>query len=253
VALRRFGADARAVPRLAEFLKPQAAQSDLVNKDDDSLARAAAETLTALGLEGRRAVAGFAVRDFRVNRDVNARLWALRDLAAIGPDAAPAVADLLALLADTREDMQRIDVVRVLEAIGPGASAAVTDLTALLADANNDLRTEVARALGAIGPGAQAALPALTRMADNRNLDVRQAACEALLKISPTGKGLGPALIAAVMNSDRACADRLASMLQRSADAPALRVRLTELAANDPDARVRITARRAAEFLVRAE
>jgi hypothetical protein len=279
IALRSFGADAAsAVPRLA----------DLAGGENGDLAQAAIESLLALGPEGRRIAVGHLIDGLRNNRGSGRQLAAILALRRFPAEAAaaaetvprlvklagsedrelvrPAVDTLLALgpkgrsaavaflidaLRHSTDIASRRWAVAGLASVGPAAADSVPALTETLADTDNELRVEVARALGAIGPAARPAMSALTRMADNRNPAVRALACDALTRISPDGKGLGPALIAAVKNRDRVCADRLISLLLKSADAPGLRTRLDELAADDSDPAVRAVAARAAEFLRR--
>ena len=63
-ALRRFGLDGRrAVPQLYQFQL----------EGDELAARAATDTLAALGLDGRAAVASFLIREVRVHREISAR------------------------------------------------------------------------------------------------------------------------------------------------------------------------------------
>ncbi|HET6247997.1 MAG TPA: HEAT repeat domain-containing protein [Tepidisphaeraceae bacterium] len=177
----------------------------LASSDDEVQSTAAAATMLDCGREGRKAVAPYYIHRLQLNLDVGGDL-------------------------------------RAIALIGPDATGAVPLLNPWLSSQDNALRVKVADALGEIGPGAAEAVPGLVRMMDNANVDIRQSASQALVKISPDGKGLSPALLAAIYNSDRAAADRLAAALRNTTDQKKLLARVGDLAANDPDAAVRATA-----------
>src|SRR5262249_32675636 len=80
-----------------------------------------------------------------------------RSLAVLGPEAAPAIPQLLAALHD--QDFQvRNDVTLALEKIGPATSPG---LVKTLDTEDPDVRLRAVTLLGKLGPEAQAALPAV--------------------------------------------------------------------------------------------
>jgi esterase/lipase superfamily enzyme len=104
----------------------------------------------------------------------------------LGPPAVSALADHL----DKSEAETDLTIARALAAIGPQAAPAVDKLLAALAsdDQDNDIRILAAIALGNCGPAAQSALPALTRLLNDGEADAQlRAMCAvAIGSIEPT-------------------------------------------------------------------
>jgi HEAT repeat protein len=90
------------------------------------------------------------------------RLAAANTFWGMGPRAAAAVGDLVALLVDP-DPRLRVAAAQALEAVGPAAAPAVDALVSALSDPDRAVRPAV-KARGGIGPGARAALPALARL-----------------------------------------------------------------------------------------
>ena len=126
---------------------------------------------------------------------------------------------------------ERLFAIRELQAIGPAAADAVPALAIALRDQDADVRHSAADALGAIGPAAAEAVPALvtalhdralvrgfnpagfiTASAGDPDVEVRDRATKALWKIGPAAV---PALTVALH-------DRDAEVRGRAADALAL-------------------------------
>jgi hypothetical protein len=92
------------------------------------------------------------------------RYWALKTVAAIGPQAAPLVKDILPLLRSGDLDCNAAEA---LEKIGPAASAAVNELrAAMLRDTSAGNVICFVKALGAMGPKARKALPEVKRLTE---------------------------------------------------------------------------------------
>jgi HEAT repeat protein len=106
-------------------------------------------------------------------------------IAEFGPDAAPAVPELIAML-DDRSGEYRELIANLLSQIGPAAKGAVPDLVKLLKEKNARDPEHVIRVLGAIGPDAKEAIPTLTALLDDREL--RSFAVIALCNIGPAAK-----------------------------------------------------------------
>lgn len=89
-----------------------------------------------------------------------------------------------------------------LAALGPEAKPAVEALTAALDDKDDLVRRSAASALGAIGPEAREAIPPLIEALGDRNAYVRQAAVTALASIGPETEVIAPELVALFNDED---------------------------------------------------
>jgi HEAT repeat protein len=145
--------------------------------------------------------------------DPAVRIRGAESLGALGPDAAPAAAELVAALGDLSlgvaaaaetalprlgpaaipevveglsdpDEIVRLRAVEVLAQLGPDAAPAIPALAAALEDSEAIVRERAAAALGAIGPSAATASLALVRRVEN-DVDqrVRRACLEALSRI----------------------------------------------------------------------
>ena len=123
------------------------------------------------------------------HEDEGIRYQAAHCLRQIGPDAANALPQLVALIEDQAISVDmRASVILVLERFGPLASDATGSLIRLLEDREqNTTLAASAQALGAIGPDAQAAVPSLLAIVQTRDLwgDTRIAAARATARIVP--------------------------------------------------------------------
>lgn len=125
------------------------------------------------------------------------RVAAADQLATLGPQAAPAVPDLVRALDDPNPDV-RWHAARALHAIGPAASPAVNALAKSLKDDNFMVRGHAANALGTIGEAARPAAAALAQTVTDPDPHVRRAAVRALTKIRP-GPEIGIPLMVQVL------------------------------------------------------
>lgn len=186
---------------------------------------------------------------------------ALSLLAAIGPDAAPATAKIVPLLAS--DDSAWYHAIEALISIGPGAQEAVPALTTLLS--NERRATQAARALaeitspaqtlpliyknlkhptlryaaidaiGGLGEKGAAATPVLAKALTVDDPDLRVAAAQALRSIGKPAAAAAPALVAALASDDAPLRVAAASALGAIEPDPAVAVQpLTKaLAADD--------------------
>jgi HEAT repeat protein len=123
------------------------------------------------------------------------RLRALEVLAAIGPAARPAVAELAALLADA-DPLVRSEAAVALAAIGAEAAPAVPALQKLLGDDGPaDARYAATYALGRIGVAAKPAVPRLLELSKSSDEIMATVATWATLKIEPQDAALVEAAI----------------------------------------------------------
>ena len=107
-------------------------------------------------------------RAIELLKDPKRRERAMKVLAKIGPEAAPAVPDLVALLKD-EDPKVRTEALFALAAIGPKASAAIGPATAALADTDRDVMLTAGYFLGKLGPEAKEAAPALRKLLDSKD------------------------------------------------------------------------------------
>ncbi|HEX3356025.1 MAG TPA: HEAT repeat domain-containing protein, partial [Tepidisphaeraceae bacterium] len=238
-SIGRFGAEPNiAVPALREAVK----------MGDKDVSLAAIVALRSFGLGAEAATEE--LLELVDSNDPNVRAAAAETLIHLGAKARHAVAPHYAALlgATMQQNGNVIPIVHKIAELGPDAQPAMGNLVRLLASQDNDLRIEVAQALGDLGTNATPAMPSLIRMVDNKNAKVRAAAVAALTRIAPDGSGLGPALMAAVYNADRSSADRFAIALRRSGDVQTLSRRLSNIGQEDPDADVRKVAQRAVQY-----
>ena len=124
-------------------------------------------------------------QDFWDNDSVCANIAAA--LGKLGPEAAPAVPLLSAVLADSHVfSYDKEDAIETLGAIGPAAKDAVPHLIKVLDDEDAVLREKAAVALGRIGPAAKAAVPRLLKVSQSdAEDDLRTAARAAIRRIAP--------------------------------------------------------------------
>ncbi|MFM7207876.1 MAG: HEAT repeat domain-containing protein [Planctomycetaceae bacterium] len=109
-----------------------------------------------------------------------AALTTLRDAGAAG---GPAVDVLRTMLRGTRDEVLQSEIARAVAGIGGAAAPAVPDLIPLLASSDAWVRTTAAQALGSIGVAAVPALPKLAPLAKDPDPDAAEAAREAVRRI----------------------------------------------------------------------
>lgn len=116
---------------------------------------------------------------------VEARWNAARTIGKIGPDALPALPDLIAEL-DNPEDTIREHAAEAIGDIGPAAAElGVPALRRVLNDRYVKVRRDAVRSLGYLGPAAREAVEAIVPLLQDPEEIVRAAAREALQKIAP--------------------------------------------------------------------
>ncbi len=103
---------------------------------------------------------------------------ALDALAELGPDAAPAIPELIAMIDDTAKE--NFAARWVLAKIGPPA---VPALIPLLKSDSRKVRVTAIDALAEIGPAAREALPALQELQSESDRNIRSSASMAIAKI----------------------------------------------------------------------
>jgi HEAT repeat protein len=133
--------------------------------------------------------------------NVETRRAALETLEALGPDAAPAIGELVRALGDS-DKFIRWAAARTLGKIGPmQEQAVVLALAQLLTDGDLDVRLAAAAALERWGAAAKAAEPDLRRCVGSTDAELRRAALRALGAIG------GPEAHAAIPEATAALAD----------------------------------------------
>jgi hypothetical protein len=122
---------------------------------------------------------------------------AIRMIGAFGPDAAPALHDLVKELADPDPEV-RAAAAWALAQVGPGAAEAAFAVARLLSDENTQVRECAALALGSMGKGAAAAVPGLAAALKDPAPTVRMTVALALGRMGKDAKSAVPALVAAL-------------------------------------------------------
>lgn len=123
-------------------------------------------------------------------------LWALQ---AIGPDAGPAVPNLVELLQD-KDRAAATRAAQALAAIDPKQEAAVPVLVEALQSAEDDTKGQVLTALAQIGPRARPAVPTLMKLLPEPRY--RYQVCHVLGRIGPDAVEAVPALRALLRAKD---------------------------------------------------
>ena len=194
-----------------------ASQQTLLAALGDSDPHVRSVAATALPLVGTSSAEAVPALTRMLNSD--ARLAAARSLSAYGPEAQPAMNELIALLSDQQLDSEirwnaartlgklraaGLDALPVLVAhlhdeaatvrehsaeaigdLGPGAKSAVEDLVGVLGDPATRVRRDAVRSLGYIGGEARAALSSIKPLFDDPEQIVRDAAVTAWKTIAP--------------------------------------------------------------------
>ena len=134
---------------------------------------------------------------------------AFRLLSIIGQ---PAVPDLVNVLSDEEDTIDKVYVMRLLAKIGPGAASAVPGLTRALGSQFLQSRIAAADALSTMGPAAKVAVPALVASLTDSFADGRQAMAACLACLGAAAEPAMPALLPLL-------ADRKAGVRRAAADA----------------------------------
>jgi HEAT repeat protein len=122
------------------------------------------------------------LRSALADRSAAVRTQAAEALGWVGPPAASAAADLVALLDDGDESV-RCRAAEALPLVGGPAEEAVRALAVLLEDASSPVKAAAANALGALKKEAAPAVPALVSLLQDREEAVRTAAAAAVGQI----------------------------------------------------------------------
>jgi len=120
--------------------------------------------------------------------DEGGRWEALTNLRSFGAAGAPAVEPLRTMLRGTKDEVLQSEIARALAGIGSSAAPAVPELVPLLASTDAWVRTTAAQALGTIGAAAAPALAKLAPLAKDSDPHVAEAAREAVRRIQRSQK-----------------------------------------------------------------
>ena len=179
------------------------------------------------------------------SRTPSAAVGPCKVLGKIGPEAAPAVPALVALLKD-QDPKVRTEALFALGAIGPKASAAIGPATAALADTDRDVMLTAVYFLQELGPEAKAAAPALQKLLQSKDELVQITGAHALVAVDPANpenaKLVVPVMTAALKNPLPFIRGEAAMTLGDLGKAAATALPALEAAANDDDEGVRAVA-----------
>jgi len=159
--------------------------------DPTEFRRQAASAVLGLGSAGKPAAAALVTALRNENRNVDASTHIARVLLAVGrPEGDGGIPALLAMLADGRRGVLRLNVAHVLASFG-AADRGVPVLIAGLKDKGWYTRAVAAKALGDVGGRAEKSLPALTealgREKDDRARREIEAAIGKVRRAAPPG------------------------------------------------------------------
>ncbi len=125
----------------------------------------------------------------RALKDPDRRAAALQMLDRLGPDAAPAVPNLVELL-KTDDPALKAEVLQILGGIGPQAEPAVAAASTALEDPDRHVVLTASYCLGKIGPPAKAGIPGLRKLLASEDKVMRLSSTWALLQIGPKTEAL---------------------------------------------------------------
>lgn len=223
---------------------------EAIQDEDQSVIGNAADALASLGTQIVPRLANHGLK----NKDL--RLYAVRVLAKIGPDAKEAAPALAAALVDAEGDFRR-EAQFVLGMFGPAAAPAVPELVKSLASDDDQIRNSAIYALGKIGPAAKAASPELRKLHDGDDDFARFAATWALVRIDPKDAKLVAAAVPALIKglADERPLVRAESAATLGELGAAAQAALPELkkAADDADPSVNAAAKQAIEKIDRGK
>lgn len=192
--------------RVTGVADPLALTKLLTHKDDET-ARLAGELVGTLPELPKSAVEPLTAA--LKSSNPNVRRAAADALAELGPDAAPAVSELIAILKEIYKDRdpqkprteESALEIAAWNALGRIGTAAVAPTAKLLEESNSLLQYYTLRALGDMGPAAKPAVGAVKKMLQDRFADnALEAAC-ALLRIGDS-KDEALALLKRGLDSD---------------------------------------------------
>ena len=213
-----------------------------IRDEDQSVIGNTIDALASLGAQ----IVPRLVNNGLKNKDL--RLYAVRVLAKIGPDAKEAAPALAMALADAEGDFRR-ESQFVLGMFGPAAAPAVPELIKSLASDDDKVRNSAVYALGKIGPAAKAASATLRKLLDSDDDFARFAATWALVRIDPKDAKLVAAAVPALIKglADERPLVRAESAATLGELGPAAKSAMPELkkAAEDADANVSAAAKQA--------
>ena len=144
----------------------------------DAVRQAAGRSLVTYGSDAGTSLPTF----IDLLSDANARSLAIEIIAAIGPDAQPAVAALTAMLKDGNVDAQ-LDAAAALAKIGANLPQALPVAARVLSHDDADVRLRAAAVVGMFGPAAEPAIPRLSIALDDNDVAVQRMAIASFRKI----------------------------------------------------------------------
>jgi hypothetical protein len=115
--------------------------------------------------------------------DRDERIYSVNAIAHLGPSAASAIPELVALLDDPDEDIARLSL-RALSFLGPDVLSLKPRIVGLLRDPRSGVRQMAAFALGAMGTSATDAIPFLISTLDDQDFGVQMHVMTALGRVT---------------------------------------------------------------------
>ncbi len=227
-ALELIGPGAeRAIPALGKALR-------------DPSAEIAMHAAFALGNLGVPAVSTL-INALEAPRD-ETRFFAIQGLSRAGPEARPAVPELIGILRESNSKNAR-EAAACLGRIG--GIAAVHAAIGLLRNPELRIQLRGIQTLSALGPQARSAVPILLELVQTGDPEVRKTIIGALGTIQPSTPEVGALFISALQDNDPEVRAVAAEGLERGDGTEASSLKALIESLNDPDTEVRRTSLRA--------
>lgn len=214
----------------------------LANDPEPGPRRMAARAASRIGAPAQ--VVG-PLADALADADVGVRLDVAVELARLGPAAAPATEGLRACLDRKQAGPLQIGACRALGAIGPQARPALGDVIGVLKDAKRArlVREAAALAVAQIGAAHPEAVPALSEALSSEQSGLRVASARALTQLGAKAAKATPALVVALGARDALLRWRAAQALAAIGPAAAEALpQLSKVLAEDPGREIRAAA-----------
>ena len=215
----------------------------LVDALDDPSPAVRARAAWAIGRVGE-AAHGAVEALVKTLDDPEVRWWAIDALGGIGPEAVPALPDLVAALRDPSSNV-RWRATLALAAIGPGARGAGPALAEAARDDQEHVRLGALAALAKVEVALPLALPAYTRALGDPAARVRDLAARELGTLGPAATPAAEKLAERLGDEDAGVRARAARSLGRLGRLPEAARRGLERAERDRDEAVRVEAAKA--------
>lgn len=210
VALGEFGSDASpALPALIQCLDDRDLQVRTMAARSIGIIGASARAASGSVQFGSNAATAIPKLQVLARGEEVSASWGMDALSALGPEAAPILADIYS----TADGRRRLSAARALMKLGPEAEAAIPTLMADLRGTNMGRAIMATEIIGHLGDKGRVALPQLEDMLKHQNVRVRVRAAGAIWKLDGRTNDVLPILLMALQDEsiNRGAARRFAA------------------------------------------